>query len=88
VGGRWKGLVIWNLREGSRRFSELRRILVAVNDKMLTQVLRGLEGDGVIHRRVCQVVPPKVEYSLTEEGRTLLPIMSLMSQYGSKYRVQ
>ena len=69
VGGRWKGIVIWNLREEKKRFGELKRILVTINDKMLSQVLRELEEQGVVNRKVYEVVPPKVEYSLTEEGR-------------------
>lgn len=88
VGGRWKGLVLWNLRESPKRFSELKRILVVINDKMLSQVLKELEQDGVVHREVFQVVPPKVEYSLTEEGKKLLPIMLAMSSYGSKYEIE
>ena len=88
VGGRWKGIVIWNLRDGRKRFSELKRILVTINDKMLSQVLKDLESDGVIFREVHQVVPPKVEYGLTEEGQKLLPIMRAMSEYGTKYEVE
>jgi len=88
VGGRWKGIVIWNLREGSKRFSELKRVLVTINDKMLSQVLKELEAQGVVHRRVHEVVPPKVEYSLTEEGCRLLPIMQAMSDYGVKFLVE
>ena len=87
VGGRWKGLVLWNLRESPRRFSELKRNLVMINDKMLSQVLKELEQVGVVHREVCQVIPPKVEYSLTLEGRQLLPIMQAMSEYGTKYAI-
>ena len=87
VGGRWKGIVIWNLREDKKRFSELKRILVTINDKMLSQVLKELEEQGVVSRKVCEVVPPKVEYSLTEEGLKLLPIMQAMSDYGQKFAV-
>ncbi len=87
VGGRWKGIVIWNLREGKKRFSELKRILVTINDKMLSQVLRELEEQGVVDRQVHELVPPKVEYSLTEEGKKLLPIMQAMSDYGQKFEV-
>lgn len=88
AGGRWKGILIWNLRENPLRFSELKRILVTINDKMLSQVLRELEEQGVIHREVYQVVPPKVVYSLTEEGKKLLPIMKAMNDYGSKFEVE
>ena len=88
VGGRWKGIVIWNLREEVKRFSELKRILVTINDKMLSQVLKELEEQGVVHRKVYEVVPPKVEYSLTKEGKKLLPIMQAMSDYGGKFEVK
>jgi DNA-binding HxlR family transcriptional regulator len=87
VGGRWKGIVIWNLREEKKRFSELKRILVTINDKMLSQVLKELEEQGVVSRKVCDVVPPKVEYSLTKEGKKLLPIMQSMNDYGQKFVV-
>ena len=87
VGGRWKGIVIWNLREGTKRFGELKRSLVTINDKMLSQVLRELEEQGVVNRTVHEVVPPKVEYCLSEEGKKLLPIMQAMSDYGTKFGV-
>lgn len=85
VGGRWKGIVIWNLRDGSLRFSELKRRLVTINDKMLAQVLRDLEGLNVVQRTVVEVTPPKVTYCLTAEGIQLLPIMQEMNNYGAKY---
>lgn len=88
VGGRWKGIVIWNLREEKKRFGELKRILVTINDKMLSQVLRELEEQGVVNRKVYEVVPPKVEYSLTEEGRKLLPIMQAMNDYGTQFQLE
>lgn len=88
VGGRWKGIVIWNLRHGTKRFSELKRALVTINDKMLSSVLKDLEETGVVHRKVHQVVPPKVEYSLTDEGQKLLPILQAMSDYGSVFEVE
>lgn len=85
VGGRWKGIVIWNLRGGKLRFSELKRVLVTINDKMLSQVLRELEVQGIVSRTVHDVIPPKVEYCLTKEGKEILPIMQAMSLYGEKY---
>lgn len=88
VSGRWKGLVLWNLREGTKRFSELKRTLVVINDKMLSQVLRELESQGVISRKVYEVVPPKVEYSLTDLGKSLLPIMQLMSDFGENFGIE
>lgn len=87
IGGRWKGLVFWNLRDGTKRFGELKKILVGINDKMLTQVLRELENSGIVHRKVHEVIPPKVEYSLTEEGSKLLPIMQLMADWGEKFEI-
>jgi len=87
VGGRWKGVVIWNLRQETLRFSELKRVLVTINDKMLSQVLKELEEQGVVKRKVYEIVPPKVEYSLTKEGKKLLPIMQAMNDYGQKYSV-
>jgi len=87
VGGRWKGIVIWNLRENKMRFSELKKTLVTINDKMLSQVLKELEEQGVVSRKVYEIVPPKVEYCLTEEGKKLLPIMQSMNDYGQKFEV-
>jgi DNA-binding HxlR family transcriptional regulator len=87
IGGRWKGLVFWNLRDGKKRFGELKKILVGINDKMLTQVLRELEKSGIVDRKVFEVIPPKVEYSLTKEGKKLLPVMKQMSDWGEKFEV-
>ena len=87
VGGRWKGIVIWNLREGKLRFGELKKALLSINDKMLSQVLRELEEQGVVNRKVFDVMPPKVEYSLSREGKKLLPIMQAMSDYGQGFEV-
>ena len=87
VGGRWKGLVFWNLRDGTKRYGELKKILLGINDKMLSQVLKELEKNGVVNRKVFDVVPPKVEYSLTKEGKKLLPVMQLMSNWGEKFEV-
>jgi len=87
IGGRWKSLVFWNLREGTKRFGEMKKMLVGINDKMLTQVLRELEASGVVNRKVYEVIPPKVEYTLTEEGKSLLPVMESMSHWGQKFEV-
>jgi DNA-binding HxlR family transcriptional regulator len=87
IGGRWKSLVFWNLRDGARRYSELKRILVGINDKMLSQVLKELEVSGVVDRKDFSTIPPRVEYSLTDEGRRLLPVMKLMEEWGSKFEV-
>jgi len=87
IGGRWKGLVFWNLKDGPRRYGELKKTLVGINDKMLSQVLRELENTGVVSRKAYEVSPPKVEYTLTSEGLKLLPVMQLMSSWGEKFEV-
>ena len=87
VGGRWKGLVLWNLKDGPKRFGELKKILVTINDKMLSQVLKELEEHGAVSRKDFGQIPPKVEYSLTAEGLALLPIMQAMNDYGNKFQV-
>jgi DNA-binding HxlR family transcriptional regulator len=74
---------MWHLARGARRFSDLRRNLGNLTAKVLTQQLRELEADGVISRKVYAQVPPKVEYSLTERGRTLLPVVRAMCRWGS-----
>lgn len=87
VGGRWKGLVLWTLRNGEMRYGEIKKSLVTINDKMLSQVLKDLEKHGIVSRKVYEIVPPKVEYSLTEEGKKLLPIMQKMADFGEKFKV-
>ena len=85
VGGRWKVLILHELFQGVRRFNELHRALNGVTQKMLTQQLRELEDDGIVHREVYPQVPPKVEYSLTPLGRTLEPILDAMHEWGRRY---
>ncbi len=83
IGGRWKGLIIWTLRqEGSLRFNEIKRRLVTINDKMLSQSLKQLVEQNVIIRKSYNEIPPKVEYSLSETGKQLLPIFKLMQEWG------
>ncbi|HEX2949079.1 MAG TPA: helix-turn-helix domain-containing protein, partial [Armatimonadota bacterium] len=76
IGGKWKALILWHLGKSTLRFSELKRLMPAITQKMLTQQLRELEADDIVHREVYPVIPPHVEYSLTEHGRTLLPILA------------
>jgi DNA-binding HxlR family transcriptional regulator len=85
IGGRWKVLILRELLYGTRRFNELHRSLQGITQKMLTQQLRELEEEGVIHREVYLQVPPKVEYSLTETGKTLKPILDAMHEWGVKH---
>ena len=85
IGGKYKALILWNLSDGRRRFSELRKTIVDATPKMLTQQLRELEAQKLISREVFAVVPPKVEYSLTEMGRSLMPILTAMRDWGADY---
>ncbi len=85
IGGKYKALILWYLSDGRRRFSELRKMISSATPKMLTQQLRELEAQHLIHREVFPVVPPKVEYSLTETGRSLMPILTAMRDWGSEY---
>ena len=83
VSGKWKGLILWELDEhGTRRFAELRRGLPGVSEKMLTQHLREMEQDDLVHRRVYAEVPPRVEYSLTEHGRSLNSALGPLGDWG------
>ncbi|MCK4503891.1 MAG: helix-turn-helix transcriptional regulator [Desulfuromonadales bacterium] len=85
IGGKWKSLILWHLSFKTLRFSQLQRRLAKVTQKMLTQQLRELEADGLINRKVFAEVPPRVEYSLTELGQSVVPILALMCQWGKDY---
>ncbi|WP_223881059.1 winged helix-turn-helix transcriptional regulator [Nesterenkonia ebinurensis] len=83
VSGKWKGLILWELEaHGVRRFAQLRRGLPGVSEKMLTQHLREMEQDGLVHREVYAEVPPRVEYSLTEHGRSLNAALGALGEWG------
>ena len=85
IGGKYKALILWHLSEGKLRFSELRKAVKGATPKMLTQQLRELEASNLIHREVYPVIPPKVEYSLTELGHSLMPILVAMRDWGADY---
>jgi DNA-binding HxlR family transcriptional regulator len=85
IGGKWKVLILFMLKERTLRFGELRQNIPGVSDRMLTQQLRELQAHGIIHREVYPEVPPKVEYSLTEYGKTLRPITELMCAWGKTH---
>lgn len=87
VGGKWKMVILWHLRNGTLRFNTLRRLMPDITQKMLTQQLRELEGAGIITRTVYPVVPPKVEYALTEEGERLMPSLNLLCEWSLAYAV-
>jgi DNA-binding HxlR family transcriptional regulator len=82
IGGKWKGVILFHLLGGTKRFNELRRLIPGVTQRMLTRQLRELEADQIIVRTVYQEVPPKVEYSLSEFGGTLEPIIKMLKKWG------
>ena len=86
MGGKWKLLIIRNLRVRSWRFNELRRDLEGISQKVLTDSLRQLEGDGLVFRRDYGENPPRVEYGLTELGRKMLPVMDSLADFGAYYK--
>lgn len=85
IGGKYKALILWHLSEGKLRFSQLRKAIGNATPKMLTQQLRELETQSLIHREVYPIVPPKVEYSLTELGKSLMPVLIAMRDWGADY---
>uniref|UniRef100_A0A942TA36 Winged helix-turn-helix transcriptional regulator n=1 Tax=Neobacillus citreus TaxID=2833578 RepID=A0A942TA36_9BACI len=88
IGGKWKMLILWYLgKEGTKRFNELKSLMPGITQRMLVNQLRELEEDQIVHREVYPVVPPKVEYSLTEQGKTLMPILDSMYEWGRDYMV-
>lgn len=82
IGGRWKVAILFHLLEGTKRFSELHRLIPTATHKVLTQQLRELEAHGVVNRKVYPQVPPKVEYSLTALGQSLRPVVKAMESWG------
>ncbi|UTD28712.1 helix-turn-helix domain-containing protein [Bradyrhizobium sp. WD16] len=86
IDGKWKGVILYHLQQGTCRFGELRRRLPRVTQRMLTKQLRALEQDGLILRKVYAEVPPRVEYSLTETGERLRPVIEALRVWGEDYR--
>ncbi|MFM9280601.1 winged helix-turn-helix transcriptional regulator [Paenibacillus jiagnxiensis] len=86
IGGKWKPVILCHLTDGAKRFSELRRDMPDITQKMLTQQLRELEEDGIIHREVYSQVPPKVEYSFTEYGLTVRQLLDEMADWGTQHQ--
>ena len=86
IGGKWKIAIIYNLKDGPLRFGKLKRILSPVTQQMLTKQLREMERDLMIDRKVFEVVPPKVEYSLTDFGRSFKPVLNSLCKWSSEYQ--
>jgi len=85
LSGRWKYFILWYLKGTTRRYSDIKNFLWDISQGSLTKQLRELENDGVIKREVFPVVPPKVEYSLTEKGMKLIPVLDMMEAFGKEY---
>lgn len=88
IGSKWKGVILFHLLDGKKRFNALRRLIPSITQRMLTLQLRELEQDEVIHRQVYAEVPPKVEYSLTDYGAQLKPMLLALRDWGSHYMIQ
>lgn len=86
IGGKWKGVLIFHLLSGKKRFSELKRLMTNITHRMLTLQLRELEKNGIVKRTVYAEVPPRVEYELTEFGMSIEPIISSIYSWGEKYQ--
>ena len=82
IGGKWKTVVLWYLRKEKKRFSELRRLIPNITEKMLSLQLKDLEADGLVKRKVYPEVPPRVEYELTDFGKTIVPMLDEIAKWG------
>jgi DNA-binding HxlR family transcriptional regulator len=87
IGGKWKPIILWHLLEEKKRFSELQRNIVGISQKILTSQLRELERDLIIHREVYKQIPPKVEYWVTDYGKTLQPLLENIGSWGEKHLI-
>lgn len=88
IGDKWKVLILRDLMPGTKRFGELKKSIGSVSQKVLTAQLRDMEDKGLVHRQVYAEVPPRVEYSLTETGRSLKPILDAMWNWGEEYKIK
>ena len=86
IGDKWKVLILRDLMSGTKRFGELKKSIGSVSQKVLTSQLRAMEESGLVHREVYAEVPPKVEYSLTELGKSLKPVLDSMRVWGEGYK--
>lgn len=82
IGGKWKTMMLYRLKDGTLRSSDLQRLMAGISNKIFTQTARDLERDGLVYRQVYPTVPPKVEYSLTDMGKSVLPLLLQMGEWG------
>lgn len=85
LGGKWKPLILWHLLDSAKRFNELEKLIPEVTQKMLAQHLRELEADKLVTRTIYPSVPPKVEYSLSDYGKTMVPVLEVMCEWGETH---
>ena len=85
IGGKWKVNILWHIGNEVKRFNQLNREIPAITKKMLTMQLRDLEDNEMVNRKVYAEIPPRVEYSLTEKGRSILPLLDTMCEWGKRY---
>lgn len=86
IGDKWKVLILRDLRSGTKRFGELKKSVTGISQKVLTANLRDMEGNGILTREVFPEVPPRVEYTLTDLGHSMMPILDAMEQWGTAYK--
>ncbi len=85
LGGKWKILILWNIRDRPQRLSELKRLIPQISEKVLIQQLRDLEKDGIVHRHDYAEMPPKVDYAFTEYGQSLKPVLRMLCNWGEEH---
>jgi DNA-binding HxlR family transcriptional regulator len=88
IGNKWKPLILRDLLTGTKRYGELRKTVAGISQKVLTDNLRSMEEDGIVARKIYAEVPPRVEYSLSELGETLRPIIEVMRKWGESYKAR
>ena len=86
IGGKWKPIILWHLMESKKRFNELQKNIENISQKILTSQLRELESDNIIHREVYKQIPPKVEYWITDYGKTLKPVLESIAKWGEVHQ--
>lgn len=88
IGGKWKAVILWYLRDEPKRFGELNKLIPGITEKMLSMQLRQLEKDGIVERQVFAEVPPRVEYSLTDMGKNMIPMLEKIGEWGRAMAVR